>query len=297
MSELSDTFTIYSSLSAINTQDKKKCLDSTRDSTSESTGDWEIWSQFLTMRESCGSNSFSLEKATQIAKVRCSTNILSRWIENKITHERIYVERSDDSFSCRSSIAIPKEIFAIPPHWNDQFYYSSGPKTNMDGDIEESSFLMRSRSIDTISEDEDGNMEEPPSLEKIIESSSLCSEILEKYPEYCDEKLCTIYTPLKTVKGGYKPIVDMYNKLKPSDWNPIFEGRFCEGGFEMALEDDIMKQQLSRGYNDPNNLVRQVRWNNGKLESGYHIGFKPCHTLLLFHVLVEIWGLENVQMI
>jgi hypothetical protein len=107
----------------------------------------------------------------------------------------------------------------------------------------------------------------------------------------------TIYTPLKTVKGGYKPIVDLYNKWKPSDWKPIFEGRFCEGGFEMELEDDLREQQLSKRYNDPNDLVRQVRWNNGKLESGYHIPFKPYHTSLLFDVLVEIWGPENVRMI
>ena len=105
-----------------------------------------------------------------------------------------------------------------------------------------------------------------------------------------------IYTSLGTVKGGYKPIIDLYNKMKPSSWKPIFEGRFCEGGFEMALEDEIIKMRGSR-YNDPNDLVRQVRWNRGKLESGSYIGFKPCHTALLFDVLVQIWGPENVQMI
>jgi hypothetical protein len=107
----------------------------------------------------------------------------------------------------------------------------------------------------------------------------------------------TIYTPLETVKGGFESICDLYNKKKPADWKMIRRGGFYEAGFEIPLEDDERKSQLKRGYNDANDLVRQLRFYRGRLEAGYYIGFTREQTKLLYDVLVELWGPENVQMV
>jgi hypothetical protein len=107
----------------------------------------------------------------------------------------------------------------------------------------------------------------------------------------------TIYTPLETVKGGFKPICDLYNQKKPADWKPIARGGFYEAGFEIPLNDDERESQLKRGYNDVNDLVRQLRFYRGRLEAGYYIGFTKEQTKLLYEVLVELWGQENVQMV
>ena len=107
----------------------------------------------------------------------------------------------------------------------------------------------------------------------------------------------TIYTPLDTVLGGFEPICDLYNKKKPADWKPIRRGGFYEAGFEIPLEDDERESQLKRGYNDVNDLVRQLRFYRGRLEAGYYIGFTKEQTKLLYEVLVELWGPENVKMV
>ena len=107
----------------------------------------------------------------------------------------------------------------------------------------------------------------------------------------------TIYTPLDTVKGGFEPICALYNKKKPADGKPIARGGFYEAGFEIPLNDDERKSQLKRGYNDANDLVRQLRFYRGRLEAGYYIGFTKEQTKLLYDVLVELWGQENVQMV
>jgi hypothetical protein len=108
----------------------------------------------------------------------------------------------------------------------------------------------------------------------------------------------TIYTPLETVKGGFDPICELYNKKKPADWKMIRRGGFYEAGFEIPLEDDARESpRATPGYVDANDLVRQLRFYRGRLEAGYYIGFTREQTKLLYEVLVELWGPGNVQMV
>jgi len=107
--------------------------------------------------------------------------------------------------------------------------------------------------------------------------------------------MTTIYTSLATVKGGFEPICNLYNKKKPAHWKPIRRVGCYEAGFEMDLEDDLLQSQIRLGNTDPNELIRQLRFNRGRLEAGYYIGFTPEQTQLLFETLVEIWGEEYVH--
>jgi hypothetical protein len=116
--------------------------------------------------------------------------------------------------------------------------------------------------------------------------------------EYPLAEPLTIYTPLETVQGGFDAICELYNKKKPADGNPIRRGGFYEAGFEIPLEDDARESpRATPGYVDANDLVRQLRFYRGRLEAGYYIGFTREQTKLLYDVLVELWGPENVQMV
>ena len=99
-------------------------------------------------------------------------------------------------------------------------------------------------------------------------------------------------------KEIYKVVTDYYNQNKPDGWTELISGRFDEGGFEMALDTELLQKQLGRGYRDTNQLVRQVRWNHGKLVSGWqHIPFTDEQTELLFRALQHGFGVDKVVMV
>jgi hypothetical protein len=112
----------------------------------------------------------------------------------------------------------------------------------------------------------------------------------------------TIKVLLKTLPGGYKPILDTYNANRPEGSEPIREAGVCEGGFEIPL--NIVERTLKSGHArtigrllDANDYVRQLRWSRGKLQSGYHNGFNEEEVLLLYNALVHVLGKDNVEKI
>jgi hypothetical protein len=54
--------------------------------------------------------------------------------------------------------------------------------------------------------------------------------------------MSTIHVLTETLKDGYAPILQYYNTNKPFHWNPILEGGFAEGGFEIKLEDELLQE-------------------------------------------------------
>lgn len=107
-------------------------------------------------------------------------------------------------------------------------------------------------------------------------------------------KMSTIHVLTETLKDGYAPILQYYNTNKPFHWNPILEGGFAEGGFEIKLEHELLQEAKKDRYYDKNSVVRQVRWCKGKLESGLYIPLTEEQTVLLFQALQHSLGKENV---
>lgn len=106
----------------------------------------------------------------------------------------------------------------------------------------------------------------------------------------------TIKVLVDTLPGGYEPILAMYNANRPPGSEPIYKAGVCEGGFEIPLNaEERAKIEESGRMLDPNDYVRQLRWNRGKLQSGYHKGFTKEETELLYLTLVSVLGENNVQ--
>lgn len=108
----------------------------------------------------------------------------------------------------------------------------------------------------------------------------------------------TIKVLTDSLPGGYKPIIDAYNAKRPEGLEPIRKAGVYEGGFEIPLNaEEIKKMKEFRSMLDANDYVRQVRWNRGKLQSGYHKGLNTQETHLLYDALVEVLGADKVQQI
>jgi hypothetical protein len=130
--------------------------------------------------------------------------------------------------------------------------------------------------------------------------------------------MTTIKVLTPTLKGGYAPIIAYYNNNKPDSWMPLRIASVAEGGFEIPLKRKELKHRaewcsrLSGGaYYPPNTAeedddsyrldyndkVKQVRWNDGRLESGFYIPFDQEETALLFLALNNSLGDANVRMV
>ena len=112
----------------------------------------------------------------------------------------------------------------------------------------------------------------------------------------------TIKVLPKTLPGGYGPILATYNANRPAGSEPIYKAGVCEGGFEIHLNaqerDELVQRAKRLGRRlDTNNYVRQLRWNEGKLQSGYYVGFTEAELTLLYSALVAVLGAENVEAI
>ena len=111
----------------------------------------------------------------------------------------------------------------------------------------------------------------------------------------------TIKVLLSTLPSGYAPILAAYNARRPAESEPIREAGVCEGGFEIPLNAEEIKQKekyaKERGRMlDANNYVRQLRWRRGELTSGYHQGFSIEETKILYEALIEVLGSDKVTM-
>jgi len=98
-------------------------------------------------------------------------------------------------------------------------------------------------------------------------------------------------------KEVYQQVTAFYNQNKPAGWKNLIEGRFAEGGFEIELEDDYVNSQRAKGRSNPNDLFRQVRWSQGRLESFYYIPFTEEQTELLYRALQHGFGADKVVLI
>jgi len=110
--------------------------------------------------------------------------------------------------------------------------------------------------------------------------------------------MLTIQVLKDKLTGGYDPIIAHFNQNKSDECLPIRELGVYEGGFEIDLEPELLKQAKLEMINNPmrdkNHLVRQLRWSNGKLLSGPYITFTAEQTMWLFGALQHSLGAENV---
>jgi hypothetical protein len=100
--------------------------------------------------------------------------------------------------------------------------------------------------------------------------------------------------------GGYAPILAYYNQNKQPHWSPICEAKVAEGGFEIPLNAEEIKNLKARGWGslDYNDRVRQLRWSKGLLLP--HLTFESLkreEIQLLGTALAAVLGADKVQFI
>ena len=92
----------------------------------------------------------------------------------------------------------------------------------------------------------------------------------------------------------FQKILDYYNNNKSEDEESLERLDRFEGGFQIKIKN------MENKYTDENNKIRQLRWANGALVSGLHIGFTEKQYLLLYESLVYALGgnvlLENSRL-
>ena len=77
-------------------------------------------------------------------------------------------------------------------------------------------------------------------------------------------------------------VIDYYNQIKPSHTNVIEELDRCEGGFKIT--------EIETAAADPNQQIKQLRWNKRKLDPMNNRGFTQEETLRLYQSLVHVFG-------
>jgi hypothetical protein len=110
----------------------------------------------------------------------------------------------------------------------------------------------------------------------------------------------TIRVLSDTLPGGYAPILAFYNTNKPANWSPINKAPVCEGGFEIPLNAEeiaILRESCEGKMLNPNDYVRQLRWNKGTLESFTHVPLKEDEIRLLGRALAAALGADKVEII
>jgi len=96
-------------------------------------------------------------------------------------------------------------------------------------------------------------------------------------------------------KDGYKLICEYYNTHKPEDAMFIRKAGVYEGGFEIPLNKDELNILSQRYSNlDPNQMVRQLRWNMGWLLSFGYAGLHESEEKLLLDSLIHVLGKDKV---
>ena len=92
-------------------------------------------------------------------------------------------------------------------------------------------------------------------------------------------------------------VIDYYNQRKPEGANPLEKSYAAEGGFMIALTHDEMGIRKS---SNPNDHVKQVRWNRKSLVSSRYgtyaaVQFSENETLLLYDALCYVFGDDQVS--
>ena len=121
--------------------------------------------------------------------------------------------------------------------------------------------------------------------------------------QQAENKISTMFTIkvlLKTLPGGYAPILAAYNANRPPGSKQLYKADVDEGGFEIPLSEQELQELLQDAKKtgrrlNRNNYVRQLRWNKGKLQAGFNEGFTQEELTLLYSVLVSVLGETNVE--
>ena len=89
-------------------------------------------------------------------------------------------------------------------------------------------------------------------------------------------------------------IIDYYNQHKNADWNEIEKNTAAEGGFMIPLK----PEEIKPGSKNPNDMVKQVRWNRKRLlcaiYGNYLNAFTDEETTLLYDAMVSVFGKDHV---
>jgi hypothetical protein len=114
---------------------------------------------------------------------------------------------------------------------------------------------------------------------------------------YIITKMLQIRVSFETITPDQtNAVIDYYNQHKNADWNEIEKNVAAEGGFMIALKPDEIKPDSK----NPNDMVKQVRWNRKRLLSGrygkYLNVFSDDETTLLYDAMVSVFGKELVEL-
>ena len=89
-------------------------------------------------------------------------------------------------------------------------------------------------------------------------------------------------------------IINYYIQHKNADWNKIEKNTAAEGGFMIPLK----PEEINGASTNPNDMVKQVRWNRKRLLSGrygnYLNAFTDEETTLLYDAMVSVFGKDDV---
>lgn len=100
----------------------------------------------------------------------------------------------------------------------------------------------------------------------------------------------------KLPPNAYDMICNYYNTHKPNEASPIRKAGVYEGGFEIPLtKTEINQLKAKYGSLDPNQTVRQLRWNLGWLLNYGHAGLLQSEELLLLESLRNLLGPSKVR--
>ena len=115
---------------------------------------------------------------------------------------------------------------------------------------------------------------------------------------YTTTKMLQIQVSFETITPEQTcDVIKYYNQHKSADWNEIEKNVAAEGGFMIALK----PHEIKTDSKNPNDLVKQVRWNRKRLLSGrygkYLNVFSEDETNLLYDAMVSVFGKEVVDLV
>ena len=106
----------------------------------------------------------------------------------------------------------------------------------------------------------------------------------------------TIQVNVDTI--DYSPIIDYYNSHKLNNEQPLQRLNRYEGGFEIKLDENSMKEYNNHNLSDSNFRIRQLRWSNKCLVT-YTLSnrFTDYQLNLLYDSIKNTIGDKNIRKI
>lgn len=106
----------------------------------------------------------------------------------------------------------------------------------------------------------------------------------------------TIQVNVDTI--DYSPIIDYYNSHKLNNEQPLQILNRYEGGFEIKLDENSMKEYNNHNLSDSNFRIRQLRWSSKCLVT-YTLSYKftDYQLNLLYDSIKNTIGEKNIRKI